>query len=613
MDDKNISFNHKKQKNTNEKLTKREYIELLRNYNNFMIKKKSSDNTKNQINGKDSNHMTKIIQINRSIKPSNSALDIKEKKEKIEFPNREILNSKTPEKIIIVNKANHLNIKNILKPNNSSQIINKNEIRDYLSKKIDEKRENILNKTKRNSLIKYQKNIIGKASITPERSTIMYNEKKLKQKEALSTSVDSKHTDHYQKKYQTLNIEDLIMIEDKFNNILKNVNNKNFNVVSKICNEWWNFYFNSSLKGNCEYLFNNRQIKYLICCHNSLFLISIMIVYDLSFKDVFFYKSLDLVKNILILNEQNFLYICQYLLSRITKEYLKIKWVEQLKIILKKRINESNTNIFSQIEKNICTISKLITILISTLNIYQQILHPKIIEIFNNYTSISSEIINKIFMTNILHIDNKSGSLLFSNLRTSTPKTNNNYIIKNPPKKPLTLVLDLDETLMSFVYTREKMGQGISRIRPFLYNFLNLVKEYYEIIIFTASTQIYADPILDAIEGIKGQYFNYRLYRNHCCIVDNDFVKDISLLGRNLSKTIIVDNMQQNFKLQKENGILITSFWGEDINDRALLQLGRILATIGREMRDINYKCDIRDMILKYKDDIVKNVSMSQF
>ena len=645
MDDKNISFNHKKQKNTNEKLTKREYIELLRNYNNFMIKKKSSDNTKNQINGKDSNHMTKIIQINRSIKPSNSALDIKEKKEKIEFPNREILNSKTPEKIIIVNKANHLNIKNILKPNNSSQIINKNEIRDYLSKKIektkyikkekknekedmstltsspfstpvkneDEKGENILNKTKRNSLIKYQKNIIGKASITPERSTIMYNEKKLKQKEALSTSVDSKHTDHYQKKYQTLNIEDLIMIEDKFNNILKNVNNKNFNVVSKICNEWWNFYFNSSLKGNCEYLFNNRQIKYLICCHNSLFLISIMIVYDLSFKDVFFYKSLDLVKNILILNEQNFLYICQYLLSRITKEYLKIKWVEQLKIILKKRINESNTNIFSQIEKNICTISKLITILISTLNIYQQILHPKIIEIFNNYTSISSEIINKIFMTNILHIDNKSGSLLFSNLRTSTPKTNNNYIIKNPPKKPLTLVLDLDETLMSFVYTREKMGQGISRIRPFLYNFLNLVKEYYEIIIFTASTQIYADPILDAIEGIKGQYFNYRLYRNHCCIVDNDFVKDISLLGRNLSKTIIVDNMQQNFKLQKENGILITSFWGEDINDRALLQLGRILATIGREMRDINYKCDIRDMILKYKDDIVKNVSMSQF
>ena len=478
MDDKTISFNQKKLKNTNEKLSKREYIELLRNYNNFMIKKKSSDNIKSQLNGKDSNQSTKIIQINRSIKSSNSALDIKEKKEKTEIPHREILNSKTPERLIIVNKSNNLNIKNVFKPNNSPQIINKNEIGDYLYKKIektkyikkekknekedmstltsspfstpvkneDEKRENIINKPKRNYLIKYQKN-----SITPERSGIMNNEKKIKQKEALSTSVDTKHTDFYQKKYQTINIEDLIMIEDKFNNILKNVNNKNFNVVSKICYEWWNFYFNSSLKGNCEYLFNNKQIKYLICCHNSLFLISIMIVYDLSFKNLFFYKSLDIVKNILILNEQNFLYICQYILSRITKEYLKIKWVEQLKIILKKRINENNSNIFSQIEKNIYSINKLITILISTLNIYQQILHPKIIEIFNNYTSISSEIINKIFMTNILHIDNKSGSLLFSNLRTSIPKTNNNYILKNPPKKPLTLVLDLDETLMSFV------------------------------------------------------------------------------------------------------------------------------------------------------------------
>ncbi len=193
MDDKIISFNQKKLKNTNEKLSKREYIELLRNYNNFMIKKKSSDNLKNQLNGKESNQSTKIIQINRSIKPSNSALDIKEKKEKIEISQREILNSKTPERLIIVNKSNNLNIKNIIKQNNSPQI-NKIEIGDYLRKKIektkyikkekknekedmstlasspfstpvkneDEKRENILNKTKRNSLIKYQKNIIGK-------------------------------------------------------------------------------------------------------------------------------------------------------------------------------------------------------------------------------------------------------------------------------------------------------------------------------------------------------------------------------------------------------------------------------------------------------------------
>ena len=75
--------------------------------------------------GKESNQSTKIIQINRSIKPSNSALDIKEKKEKIEISQREILNSKTPERLIIVNKSNNLNIKNVIKQNNSPQIIKK--------------------------------------------------------------------------------------------------------------------------------------------------------------------------------------------------------------------------------------------------------------------------------------------------------------------------------------------------------------------------------------------------------------------------------------------------------------------------------------------------------
>ena len=164
---------------------------------------------------------------------------------------------------------------------------------------------------------------------------------------------------------------------------------------------------------------------------------------------------------------------------------------------------------------------------------------------------------------------------------------------------------------MSFVYTSNNKKEGISRLRPFLYNFLNLVKEYYEIITFTAATQSYADPILDAIEIKKGKYFNYRLYRNHCSIINNSFVKDISLIGRDLNKMIIVDNMQQNFKLQKENGILISSFWGEDSNDKALLQLGRILVTIATDMIDKNYNIDIRDLITKYKDDILKNVSMN--
>jgi len=404
----------------------------------------------------------------------------------------------------------------------------------------------------------------------------------------------------------SLNIEDLIMIEDKFTKLIKTLNDKNINFISKTCYEWWNFYFNCSLKGNCDYLFMEPRNKNVIACHNSLLLISIMIIYDLSFSSNTFLKLSDFIKKILYLNHQNYLNICQYLISRIKPEFLSSKWVEQLIEITSSQVTKKKLYIY-ELDQNLQSLNKLISILISNLNTSHQILNPKIEEIYKNFIKYDSNTINKIFMSNILQIDNKGGSLLFSLKKFNNPIIND-FFIKKKPLKQITLVLDLDETLMSFVYTSNNKKEGISRLRPFLYNFLNLVKEYYEIITFTAATQRYADPILDAIEIKKGKYFNYRLYRNHCSIINNSFVKDISLIGRDLNKMIIVDNMQQNFKLQKENGILISSFWGEDSNDKALLQLGRILVTIATDMIDKNYNIDIRDLITKYKDDILKNV-----
>ena len=44
--------------------------------------------------------------------------------------------------------------------------------------------------------------------------------------------------------------------------------------------------------------------------------------------------------------------------------------------------------------------------------------------------------------------------------------------------------------------------------------------------------------------------------------------------------TIIVDNMPQNFRRQKENGIFIKTFYGDDTNDSALYELSVILKSI---------------------------------
>ena len=52
--------------------------------------------------------------------------------------------------------------------------------------------------------------------------------------------------------------------------------------------------------------------------------------------------------------------------------------------------------------------------------------------------------------------------------------------------------------------------------------------------------------------------------------------QDLSRLGRDLAKMIIVDNLAENFKLQPDNGIFIKA-WYDDPEDTALLELSPLL------------------------------------
>ena len=92
------------------------------------------------------------------------------------------------------------------------------------------------------------------------------------------------------------------------------------------------------------------------------------------------------------------------------------------------------------------------------------------------------------------------------------------------------------------------------------------------------------------------------MYRRHCTQQDNAFVKDLSKLGRDLNRTIIIDNSYKNFALQPDNGIYITSFY-EDENDLELQEMTELLVHIAKS------QCpDVKVVLRKYRDMMVRNI-----
>jgi len=68
----------------------------------------------------------------------------------------------------------------------------------------------------------------------------------------------------------------------------------------------------------------------------------------------------------------------------------------------------------------------------------------------------------------------------------------------------------LDETL---IHNVEYAQENYFLVRPGCVYFIELMARFYEIVIFTAALQDYADQVIDQIDK-KGN-IKYRLYRQH--------------------------------------------------------------------------------------------------
>jgi len=167
------------------------------------------------------------------------------------------------------------------------------------------------------------------------------------------------------------------------------------------------------------------------------------------------------------------------------------------------------------------------------------------------------------------------------------------------------LAIDLDETLVhsSFKPTAHHFTVPVEiervthqvyvQVRPYLTDFLLAVGELYEVVLFTASLPIYADPLLDRLNKlykVEGT-IHHRLFRDSCVQVGYSYVKDLTVLGRKLKDTIIIDNSPASFRFQPRNAVPIKS-WYDDDTDTELRDLIPVFQNVLYECEDVTQEMD---------------------
>ena len=126
------------------------------------------------------------------------------------------------------------------------------------------------------------------------------------------------------------------------------------------------------------------------------------------------------------------------------------------------------------------------------------------------------------------------------------------------------------------------------------------MKSLYELILFSSNTQDYVDPIVQLIQK-RQKFFDYVLYRHHITLdEEGNNVKNLELIGRDLKKIIIIDDIARYFKLQKENGINIKPFYGNAKKDGNTLHI--LGDTLKKIKKDADNTGDIRISLDKFRN-----------
>ena len=192
-------------------------------------------------------------------------------------------------------------------------------------------------------------------------------------------------------------------------------------------------------------------------------------------------------------------------------------------------------------------------------------------------------------------------------------------------------VFDLDETLIHCIgkitkgneskcdeqtevqINNSKIKIGFN-IRPNFKNSLDMIKQYYHIVLYTASHQSYTKAILSKLDA-NNEYFEYILYRNNCIPVNNVsektmYIKDLDLFKLyDLKNVILIDNNSLVYECHMDNLIPIMPYYESDDDNELIILVYYLLSIVDfDDLKIANRKfINMNKLLIEAKKNILNN------
>jgi CTD small phosphatase-like protein 2 len=136
-------------------------------------------------------------------------------------------------------------------------------------------------------------------------------------------------------------------------------------------------------------------------------------------------------------------------------------------------------------------------------------------------------------------------------------------------------------------------------IRPFAREFLALMSQFFEVVIFTASHSCYANMILNLLDP-ENEFITFRMFRESCIETEEGiFVKDLRIFAnRNIEDVLIVDNACYSYAFQINNGVPIVPFFFEPLDTQLIELTNFLLSLVGiKEEQLVSIEPEVHEML----------------